>query len=79
MSAKNPKDIEKLIEVLKVEILKSFNKQTLYIPYDENIILNELFTNNYIEIIEEDEFGYTLSTYIQNNEIKTYKPFIKVV
>ena len=78
ISAINDDDIVKLLELIKVEILKSFKKYTIFIPYSEAEILNDLFSNNLVSIVEEDEIGYTLSAYLRENEAGKYNKYIKL-
>lgn len=77
ISALNDEDIDRLLMTIKNEILTKFSKHTIYIPYNEANLLNDLFSNNLTTIIDEDEKGYTLSTYLRNDQINNYKAYIK--
>ena len=77
ISAFNDRDINLVIEKIKDSILSDYKETTLLIPYNENIILDDIFTNNKTEILKEDEFGYSIKTYLTKNDLITYSKFIK--
>lgn len=77
ISAYNEKDISMIIDKIKNVLLSKYKETTLFIPYNENIVLDDIFTNKKTEIIKEDEHGYTIKTYLNESDLVIYSKFIK--
>lgn len=77
ISAYNKKDISMIIEKIKQVLLSKYKESTLFIPYNENIVLDDIFTNKKTEILKEDEHGYTIKTYLNESDLVMYSKFIK--
>lgn len=76
ISAFNEKDIEKILSKIKDILLTNYKETTLFIPYNQNNILDDVFTNNKTEIIREDEVGYTIKTYLNEKGLVLYNQYI---
>ena len=77
ISAYKKEDIKMIIDKIKEILLKNYQQTTLFIPYEDSIVLNEIFTNNQTEIIEKDDTGYTIETHLNKTDLSIYKNYIK--
>lgn len=77
ISALNDEDIESVLEVIKQRILKDYKKITLYVPYNESQVLNDLFSSNMTKIIDQDEVAYTVEAYVHEDLEKPFKKYLK--
>lgn len=79
ISALNDEDIITLIDSVKDFILKDRVELTLLIPYAESELLNRLFSNKMTEIIDQDDVGYSLKTYVVETEAKRLRKYSKLL
>lgn len=79
ISAFSKDDIEKVLNSIKKKMMENFEEVTLYIPYTKHRILDLVFDNKKSNIIDEDEKGYTIKSFISKKEVKGLKDYIKVI
>lgn len=77
ISAFNENDIQLIIDKIKDRLLSNYKETTLYIPYTDNTTLDFVFSNNKTKIIEEGEKGFTIETYLNENDYNTLSKYIK--
>lgn len=79
ISAYNDADIDELLALITQEILKTKVHSTLFVPYDQAEVLNILFNKSMTTIIDQDENGYSLETYLSHSEVKRFKKYSKLL
>lgn len=77
MSAKEPKDIIRLLNFIEEEIKKDKVLNKILIPYDESHIVNEIKSRQDMKLIEYTEKGALYELMLTEADMRKYKEYIK--
>lgn len=77
LSAKNGKDINRLLEAIQENLPIKYIDTTLIIPYDKQDILSYIFDNYNVEIIDHIDEGTEIKVELSSVDYKRYFNYIK--
>lgn len=77
LSAKNGKDINRLLEEIQENLPIKYVDTTLIIPYDKQDILSYIFDNYNVEIIDHIDEGTQIKVELSSMDYKRYFNYIK--
>ncbi len=76
MSAKSPRDMERLINLIEDRINESRKECTMLIPYSDGGALNSLMNSSKLEILGYTEAGTKVHVFCKNEDYQRYKAYV---